>query len=46
MFKENIERDKKTQNKLKSLGWKTKIVWECELKDIDNLRDKIIDIFI
>ena len=45
-FKENIERDKKTQNKLKSLGWKTKIVWECELKDIDNLRDKIIDIFI
>ena len=45
-FKENIERDKKTQYKLKSLGWKTKIVWECELKDIDNLRDKIIDIFI
>ena len=45
-FKENIERDKKTQEKLKNLGWKTKIVWECELKDIDNLRDKIIDIFI
>ena len=34
-FKENIERDKKTQEKLKNLGWKTKIVWECEIKDKD-----------
>ena len=32
-FKENIERDKKTQEKLKNLGWKTKIVWECEIKN-------------
>ena len=32
-FKENIERDKKTQEKLKNLGWKTNIVWECEIKD-------------
>ena len=30
-FKENIERDKKTQEKLKNLGWKTNIVWELSL---------------
>ena len=42
-FKENIERDKKTQEKLKNLGWKTKVVWECEIKKQDNLIKKIED---
>ena len=42
-FKENIERDKKTQEKLKNLGWKTKIVWECEIKKQDKLIKKIED---
>ena len=43
-FKENIERDKKTQEKLKNLGWKTKIVWECEIKKQDKLIKKIEDV--
>ena len=42
-FKENIERDKKNQEKLKNLGWKTKIVWECEIKKQDKLIKKIED---
>ena len=42
-FKENIERDKKTQEKLKNLGWKTNIVWECEIKKQDKLIKKIED---
>ena len=42
-FKENIERDKKTQEKLKNLGWKTKIVWECEIKKQDKLIKKLED---
>tara|TARA_B100000925_G_scaffold264554_1_gene223152 strand:+ start:97 stop:516 length:420 start_codon:yes stop_codon:yes gene_type:complete len=42
-FKENIERDKKTQKKLKNLGWKTKILWECEIKKQDKLIKKIED---
>jgi len=44
-FKENIERDKKTQEKLKNLGWKTKIVWECEVKNREILILKLEDIF-
>ena len=42
-FKENIERDKKNQEKLKNLGWKTKIVWECEIKKQDKLIKKLED---
>ena len=43
-FKDNIERDIKNQEKLKSLGWKLKIIWECETKNNDKLREKLIHI--
>ena len=44
-FRENINRDKLNQENLSSKGWKIIIVWECETKNIENLRDKIIDVF-
>ncbi len=44
-FNENINRDKINQENLSSKGWKIIIVWECETKNIENLRDKIIDVF-
>jgi DNA mismatch endonuclease (patch repair protein) len=31
-FARNVERDKEEQSKLKEMGWKVLIVWECELK--------------
>ena len=34
-FRENINRDKKHQENLSSMGWKIIIVWECEIKDKD-----------
>ena len=43
-FKDNIVRDIKNQEKLKSLGLKSKIIWECETKNIDKLREKLIHI--
>ena len=43
-FKENIERDKKTLEKLKNLGWKTNIVWECEVKNREILILKLEEI--
>jgi len=43
-FKENIERDLKTQNNLKSLGWKSEIIWECELKSIKEIKQKLLKI--
>ena len=41
-FNDNIERDNKNQEKLKSLGWESKIIWECEIKDKKELEKKII----
>jgi DNA mismatch endonuclease (patch repair protein) len=32
-FDATLERDKSTELALRSLGWRTAVVWECELKD-------------
>jgi len=39
-LKKNIEVDKKNYKKLKKLGWKLIIIWECELK---NKREYILE---
>jgi DNA mismatch endonuclease, patch repair protein len=33
----NIERDRKNQEALRSLGWEILIIWECDLKAPDNV---------
>ncbi len=38
----NLERDKKHQCELDLLGWRTLIIWECQIKDINALRSVII----
>lgn len=38
----NIERDKKHQRELSLLGWRTFVIWECQIKDVDALRSAII----
>ena len=44
-FRSNVERDLEIQEKIKNLNWRSVVIWECETKDIENLRGKIIDIF-
>lgn len=40
----NIERDKNNIKKLKKMGWKVIVVWECEIeKKIDIILKKIIN---
>jgi DNA mismatch endonuclease (patch repair protein) len=34
----NVERDMSAQSALQRLGWKSLVVWECEIKDQDRLR--------
>jgi DNA mismatch endonuclease (patch repair protein) len=34
----NIERDRKARSALVRLGWKTLVVWECEIKDQERMR--------
>ena len=43
-FKENIKRDSEIQDKIKNLDWRSVVIWECETKNIENLREKIIDV--
>jgi len=44
-FKANVKRDFEIQEKIKNIGWHFVVIWECETKNIENLRDKIIDVF-
>jgi len=34
----NAERDRIAQSELQRLGWKSLVVWECEIRDQDRLR--------
>ena len=44
-FTENIKRDSEIQDKIKKLNWRSVVIWECETKNMEDLRDKIIDVF-
>lgn len=40
-FQKNKERDRIVMNKLKKLGWKIIVIWECEISNPDNIRYKL-----
>ena len=44
-FRSNVERDLEIQENIKNIEWRSVVIWECETKDIENLRGKIINIF-
>jgi DNA mismatch endonuclease (patch repair protein) len=41
----NVERDKKEQDQLRSMGWKVLVVWECQLnkKVREDTLNKLVD---
>lgn len=43
-FQGTIERDEKACKQLKDLGWNVGIVWQCELKNPDDLVEKLKNI--
>ncbi|MEA2079191.1 MAG: very short patch repair endonuclease [Pseudomonadota bacterium] len=38
----NAERDKVNQEKLRRLGWRVLVIWECQTKDRERLTDQLI----
>lgn len=40
-FKDNVERDKKKQAALRRAGWRVIVVWECQLRNISKLENRI-----
>jgi DNA mismatch endonuclease (patch repair protein) len=41
-FKRTIERDKQNVKELRKLGWKALIIWECQIKDLEKIKTKIM----
>lgn len=42
-FRQTVERDQRNQAELESKGWKVLKVWECELRDIASLTDRLTE---
>lgn len=41
-LRRNVERDEQNQAALAALGWATEIVWECESRDEERLRGRLL----
>lgn len=37
----NVARDKRTRQQLRRMGWRTLVIWECELRDSRKLESKV-----
>lgn len=42
-FKRNVERDRQSETALEQQGWQVITVWECELKQLDQLAAQLIN---
>jgi DNA mismatch endonuclease (patch repair protein) len=40
-FKRNTQRDRQQQRELKRMGWRVVVVWECETRNLETLKDRI-----
>ncbi|MGO4618569.1 very short patch repair endonuclease [Ensifer sp. 2YAB10] len=39
----NVERDRKNLASLVAAGWQVLVIWECQLRDMDEVRARIVD---
>ena len=42
-FAENRQRDARVQSELEAKGWRWMVVWECELRQKEQLRNTLVD---
>lgn len=40
-FQANVERDVKKEAQLRELGWRILVVWECETRDSEELKNRL-----
>jgi DNA mismatch endonuclease (patch repair protein) len=43
-FEQNIERDHRQQQQLREMGWSVMVIWECELRDLQSLTTRLMQI--
>jgi DNA mismatch endonuclease (patch repair protein) len=41
-FAANVDRDAKTRRALEQAGWHVLVVWECELRDVEQLKTRLV----
>jgi DNA mismatch endonuclease, patch repair protein len=41
-FDANVSRDKRNIAELRNLGWKTLVIWECEVDDVNALQQRLL----
>jgi DNA mismatch endonuclease (patch repair protein) len=41
-FRDNVVRDKRNERGLSDLGWRTMVIWECEIKDEDAIAARLL----
>lgn len=41
----NLQHDKKVYEELKVMGWKVRIIWECQIKDKQNISSTLFSLF-
>ena len=39
----NVSRDAKQLSELRDLGYRTEVIWECEIRDLSGLADRLSD---
>ena len=44
-FEQNVQRDRRVDRVLRSLGWRVVTVWECQALDADQLQAKLAKVF-
>ena len=42
-FASNVKRDRRAQHELAEAGWRTLVVWECEIENDESTMDRITD---
>ena len=40
-LRRNVERDRASLARLEELGWKSLVVWECEVRELPTLRERL-----
>lgn len=41
----NIDRDKKNQEKLQQAGWTPLVIWQCQIKEDQGIKEKLSEFF-
>ena len=44
-FCHNVERDARKEGELRQLGWRVLVIWECETRDLQILRRRLLEVF-